>query len=253
MSEELHRRSLLISCPVFEREIDGCIARIGQRVEVQYLSMGLHGDTAKNALIEIQAAVDKADPALHNVVLVGYGLCNYGIRGLKTRQLPVVLPRVHDCIGLLLGSRKRYRELLKYQPHTYFQTSGWVDMAEEVPARRLNAVATRTGIEYDRETLIAKYGAENGDYLCEILAKPLYHQHLYVATGLPDEESIIDRARREACAAGCPLRVIRGSTRVLETLLKGPWNDADFLVVPPGKQIDLVYDERLITFKDCPS
>jgi hypothetical protein len=55
----------------------------------------------------IQESIDRVDPARHEAVLLGYGLCNNGVVGLHA-PVPLVISRAHDCITLLLGSRERY-------------------------------------------------------------------------------------------------------------------------------------------------
>ena len=246
------RRPLLISCPVFQRELDDFVARTGHPVEVRYLPMGLHGDTAEAARAQIQAAVDQADPDVHDAVLIGYGVCNYGIRGLVARQLPLVVPRFHDCISLLLGSRERYREFFNNQPNTYFMSSGWVDAKDLNSVSPLGAVGTQLGMDQDLAALVDKYGEDNGRYIYETLKRRPYDQHLYVSTGCPAEEEVIEQARQRAQQAGCPLRIVNGGTLLLETLLQGPWDENDFLVTPPGKQVELSYDDRLIDAKEVP-
>ena len=124
-------RYLLVSCQVFEREITECLGRTDRTIEVEYLPMGIHGDTAEHARASIQDAVDLASPQRHGGVLIGFGVCNNGVRGLVARQLPLIIPRAYDCISLLMGSRKRYRECLQNEPDTYFKTPGWVDAAQE--------------------------------------------------------------------------------------------------------------------------
>ena len=37
------------------------------------------------------------------LILLGYGLCGNGLDGLSARHTRLVLPRAHDCIGLLMG------------------------------------------------------------------------------------------------------------------------------------------------------
>jgi len=234
---------------VFQREIADCLARTGCRADVRYLPMGIHGDTANKARAAIQAAVDSADPQVHDVVLIGYGVCNCGVRGLVAGPLPLVLPRAYDCISLLLGSRQRYRDFFQDEPNTYFKTSGWVDAGEDASVTPLGAVASRLGIDHDLQSLVARYGEDNGRYVYETLQRRPYAQHVYVTTGCPDEHELIDRCRQQAQQVGCPLQVVHGTTRLLDALLQGPWDDNDFLVTPPGKQVEVVFDDRLLRWK----
>ena len=75
----------------------------------------------------LQAAIDATDPGKHDAVALAYGLCNNGLVGLVARQLPVVIPRAHDCITLFIGDRQRYEEYFHANPGTYYYTSGWLE------------------------------------------------------------------------------------------------------------------------------
>lgn len=244
------KRRLLVSCQVFQREIRDCLSRIDCPVEVSFLPFGIHGESAEVARVAIQQAVDAADPSIHECVLVGYGLCNYGVRGLVARNMPLVIPRVHDCIGLLLGDRERYQGFCQNQTGTYFQTSGWVDAADVVPLASLDSGGFRAGAVNDLSLLIERYGEDNGRYLNSVLNGQRYRQHMYITSGVSEEDALIDRTRQRARQAGCSLQVERGTMRLLEALLAGPWDDDEFLRVPAGMQVDLAYDGRLLCWKE---
>jgi len=45
---------------------------------------------------------------------------------LLSKNVPLVIPQVHDCIALFLGSDRIYKEQFKKCPGTYYFTAGWV-------------------------------------------------------------------------------------------------------------------------------
>ena len=61
-------------------------------------------------------------------------LCNNGVAGLRTKRVSLIVPRTHDCITLLLGSKERYREYFDAHPGTYFHFTGWIE--RNVPAEK---------------------------------------------------------------------------------------------------------------------
>jgi len=80
-------------------------------VDARFLSKGLHDRGARVMRAGLQAAIDEAeaDAEKYDALALGYGLCGNGLAGLEARSVPLVLPRAHDCITLLMGSRiERY-------------------------------------------------------------------------------------------------------------------------------------------------
>ena len=57
-------------------------------------------------------------------------LCSNGLVGLTARNIPVVVPRAHDCITLFLGSKERYLDYFQSHTGVYFKTSGWIERGE---------------------------------------------------------------------------------------------------------------------------
>lgn len=244
------KRHLLISCQVFQREIEKCLKQTDVDIEVRYLTMGIHGDTSSNARAVIQEAVDQANPQQYDVVMIAYGLCNYGVRGLQARSLPLILPRHFDCISLLLNSRDRYKQLLHEEPNTYFKTSGWADAEGSESVAPLGNVATQLGIDQNLDTLVDKYGEENGKYIYDTLKPALYVRHLYIKTEVDGEPELVQKCQEQAHRKDSKFEVISGSTRCIEKLLTGHWDEEDFLFVPPRKQVELSHDDQLICWKE---
>jgi len=44
-----------------------------------------------------------------------------------------VVPRAHDCITLLLGSKERYAKLFGERPGTYWYSAGWLEIGKDFP------------------------------------------------------------------------------------------------------------------------
>jgi hypothetical protein len=48
--------------------------------------------------------------------------------------------------------------------------------------------------------------------------------------------------RERAAAEGKDFLLLHGSSRLLRGLVNGGWSDDEYLVVPPGKRIEGLYD-----------
>ncbi|MEA3224886.1 MAG: DUF1638 domain-containing protein, partial [Planctomycetota bacterium] len=104
-------RLQFISCKVMQREAYFCAARSKNIVDVVLMEQGLH-DTPDELRKEVQKALGNTldiQGRPYDASLLGYGLCSNGIVGLSAK-IPIVVPRGHDCVTLLLGSKEKYQE-----------------------------------------------------------------------------------------------------------------------------------------------
>ena len=236
-------RFLLIACEVLLRELADAVARAPHIVDVEFLPKGLHDTGCARMLQTLQAAVDRADPARHDAVLMGYALCGNGLHGLEARRLPLVAPRAHDCIALLMGSRQRYAEYFNANSGVFYRSTGWVERGRGMEQLGVDG---DTGVSLD--DLIARYGDDNGRYLYDeiIRVRRIYRQMTFIETGLEPDGSCEQSAREEATENGWAFTKIPGDLRLFRALVAGTWDPADFLVVEPGYRIAASYDDGVI-------
>ena len=226
-------RLKLISCEVLYREMCAAVARSPHQVDVEFLPMGLHDQGGPAMRTRLQEAVDRVDATRYEAALLGYALCGNGVAGLESRTLPLVIPRAHDCIALIMGGRDRYRTYFENHPGVFFRSTGWLERGQDLDQAAL---------------LIARYGEDNGRYLFEQFNgyERNYRQLAYIATGLEPDGSFEQRAREEAARRGWQFESIQGDLRLFERLVAGSWDEADFLVVPPGWRVKPTYDGGVI-------
>jgi hypothetical protein len=167
----------------------------------------------KNRLAEYLATVDEDS---YDAILLGYALCSGGIAGLSAGKIPLIVPRAHDCITLFLGSRKRYEDYFFANGGTYFVTTGW--------------------LEHD-----------NGlDYGIEMM--PFYNKLAFIETGVEPDDTSERRAQEVAEKRHWQFEKLPGDLSLMRRLITGDWNE-DFLIVPPGGQIQQTYDNDVIESK----
>lgn len=247
-------RLKLISCEVFYREMCHALACTRNVVDVEFLPKGLHDMGGAGMREHLQAALDRVDAARYEAVLFGYGLCNNGLAGLMAREIPIVVPRAHDCITLFLGSKERYLDYFNAHPGVYFKTTGWIERRETSDELRQLSIARQTGLDYRYEELVAKYGEENAQYLHETLDAQTrsYSQFTFIEMGVEPDESFERRTRAEAAERGWKFEKVRGDLSMIQRLIDGLWDKHEFLVVPPGYCIAATYDLGIIAVEKVP-
>jgi hypothetical protein len=241
-------RLLVIACPVFQREIELLAPAAKTLVTPRWLEMGLHERLPQELHAALQAAIDAAGPADFDAIAIAYGLCNRGILGLTTRMLPVVIPRAHDCLGLLLGSSRCYLAQLEAQPGTYFQSAGWLENSPLNGEVRQQNFTFGPNSNVTREQLVEKYGAENAGFLLEQFANFTRHYKrlAFIDTPVPEARKWEEVARDLARQRGWKFERLPGDLGWLRRLLDADWPGRDFLKLNPGERVGMRSDAQLI-------
>jgi hypothetical protein len=241
-------RLTLISCEVFTRELCETAARSPHQVDLVFLPKGLHDIGCSGMRERLQAAVDRVDESLCDMILLGYGLCNNGIAGLAARGLPLVVPRAHDCMTLFFGSRERYEEHFRQNPGTYFLTTGWIERGEATGDLRQLSIQHANGMDLTYKELVEKYGEDNAQFLYDQLCDQTKHYRrlTFITMGLEPDGSFLAEAQKRAAEKGLEFTTEQGNLRLIHALVSGPWSDEEFLTVHPGERIVTDFDGALI-------
>lgn len=245
-------RVRLIACEVLYRELCWAVARSPNQVDVEFLPKALHDQGGSCQRVRLQECIDAVDPASCDAICLGYGLCNLGTAGLIARTVPLVLPRAHDCLTLLLGSREAYQRWFDANPGTYLLSSGWLERGGKGLDQRQLVGPPGSGLDKTYAQLVEKYGADNAAYLWETLDPHAKYSAVdFVAMGIEPDGRFAQQAEAVAQERGWRFTARDGSLALISRLVDGPW-DEDFLVVPPGSRIVHHADQRIIGAEPCP-
>lgn len=236
-------RLLMIGCGVLLRELSDAIVHSPHMVDAVYLPTGLHDTGAKKMRESIQEAIDAGESKKYDAIVLGYALCGTGLAGVRARSVQLVIPRAHDCIALLMGSREKYKEYFNDNPGTYYRSIGWVERENQ-----LREQVAGIGLDDNLQALIDKYGEDSGRYLYEEMSgyKRNYSRLAFIRTGLEVDGSFKQRAQAEATEKGWKFEELEGSTVLFHRLLSGDWDDG-FLLVQPGQQIVSSNDDQILS------
>jgi hypothetical protein len=224
---------VVISCQVLQDLLERLLPQeVAQ--EVIYMDYGLHRLPSKMAPTLQEVIDDLEEPSL---VVLGYGLCGTGLKGVLAGQHTLVVPRVDDCIALLLGTYKAYMHEFGTVPGTYYLSKGWLESGSH-PLKEYH--------EY-----VPRYGAEQAMWIMDQQYKH-YERLVMVAHSQADLESYRPQAQEVArfCERwGMRYEELLGSDAYVRQLVdlilsqvegRAPALDeanGDFLIIPPGGEI----------------
>lgn len=206
---------VVAGCRTLEAELLTAMQETGWQIPVLWIQSGLH-----NTPTRLQAALDSVleECCGYTHVLLAMGFCGNSLAGIRTRDSILVIPRVDDCISLMLGSMKKRSEF----PGTYFFTEGWLKGERTIM------------VEY--EHAVRRYGRTMADRIFSDMLKN-YHHAALIDTGCYDMEQAGKETRRIAAALHLNYQEIPGTLSYLKTLLTGPWTEEQFVLIPPDTLI----------------
>lgn len=236
----------LISCNVFLREACACVAQSPHRIDVEFTELGEHvRPEGLRGLLQERIDATEATGKPYDAILLLFGLCGNACVGLRAGKIPLVLPRAHDCCTILLGSRAKFKEHFGDQPSTPFSSVGYLERGEYFLRRESDGgMSVAYGDAYAK--MVEEYGEEEAQYIWETM----HPKHTGTAAetavfiDLPETAHLGAEARFAAKAkeAGTPYKRLPGNIRLIQALIFGQWDAAEFLVIPPGQQTAGVYD-----------
>ncbi len=249
VKEEMHLK--LIACEVLAREAYLCAASSRHVIDIELLEKSLH-EQPDRLRIEMQKRIDETKDGVYDAILLGYGLCSNAMADLKARQIPLVIPRAHDCITLYLGSRERYNAEFSAQPGTFYYTTDYIERRGRTGDWAVLGSAMDTDMDAVYQEYVEKYGQDNADYLMEVMGawSENYSRAAFIdmkVVNLPDHER---QAQAQAERRGLNYEKLDGSVALLQAMLEGEWSEEDFLVVEPGQSVVATYDARIIGTKN---
>lgn len=207
-------KTVVLACRTLEDELAAAIRQSGKCYELCWLESGLHNVPRKlNA--RLQEELDKIEA---DRVLLAMGFCGNAVAGIHG-NFEMILPRVDDCISLLLGSVEHRMEISR-ELAAYFFTEGWMRGERNIL------------VEY--EHTLEKYGPE----LTESIMEMMYSHYRTLAIlncGVGDVSGLMARTRDISAALGLEQLEVRGTLNYLTELLSGPWPEERFITVAPGE------------------
>ena len=145
----------LLCCEVFRPELEWLAPAFPDAPVIRYHEQGLH-DHPDELRRRLCAAIGELEEEGATRIILGYGLCGRGMTGVTARRATLVLPRVHDCIPVLLGCPQSELGHISRDGSTYWMSAGWLRYSQ------LEFIRTRRE-RYD--DYLQRFGSENAEFL----------------------------------------------------------------------------------------
>jgi hypothetical protein len=182
--------------------------------------MGLHLHPDK-LRAELQRLLD--DSPGYEAIILAFGLCGGAVRDLKTPHSPLIIPRVHDCIPLLLGSREAFQCCSAEETGTFYMSCGWI--------------LTERNILSEHQRVREKFGEKKA---AAILSRTYsgYKKLLFIHTNCENDAAVLEQSREMARLLELKHATTVGDPAYLQKIVNGPWDSADFIQLPAGGTIE---------------
>lgn len=243
----------LLGCEVMREEANHLIAAAGmaERIDAEWLEMGLH-ETPERLNAELKKRVAACAGRGYRAILLFFGLCSRATAGLEPPAgSRLVVPRVHDCVSLFLGSARRYLAEHAAEAGTFWFSRGFLHRSDG-KSPEFSGLGSGSGfhfadgngpktLEEARQNFVDQYGEENADYLMETLVeswKKNYTRTVYLDWDQnPGAEADRTFVRGYAERNGWKYREMPVNLRLLSMLLAGDWPEEEFVEVGPGERL----------------
>jgi hypothetical protein len=182
------------------------------------ISLHLNNEFLNSAL---QAAINQLEEPGYDLLL-GYGLCGRGVEGACSQKSRLILPKVDDCVGAMLGSRQRPKQILSENAGCFFLEPTWIGTEVDIFCQCLK------GLDKIPE-----------EYRGEIINMALRHYSKLVLIDHEEESSITAIARCRYLARKHNLEFVQleSDLSLLEDLAAGKFSPERFVIVEPGQKI----------------
>lgn len=207
-------RTKILSCRTLEREVRLAMESCGCRWELEVLRDSNH-DVPARLRSRIQEKLD----AMENIdrVLLAFTTCGGAMTGLRSGAFELVIPRLDDCLSLLMGSMEHKKEVLEGS-FGLFVTQGWLEHESNTAAQ----------LEHIR----SKYPAARAKRIIETMYGNFDSLNV-IDTGAYDVHAILPRTEALARELNLKHRIVEGTLDRLENLLQGPYDPQQFITIPP--------------------
>ena len=215
----MDKKAIILTCRFLDLHLRSAQEKMGTNIPVIELDTSLHREPEKmreRILEEIRGI-----PPEYDTILVSMGFCGGSWKNVVTDRR-VVIPRIDDCITILLTTDDEWKPNRKNTGCMYMTDNTNEDMT----------------IHSMYESCIQQYGEKRGKFYFDVMFSG-YHRVGIIDTGVYDSYApdFLKEAQLSADLIDGTVEHVPGSNRILEKLVSGQWDD-QFLILEPGMAME---------------
>ena len=210
-------KTTIIACKTLEDEIDLALKNTGLSFPVEYIESGLH-ERPKELAAAVTDLFEKTDA---DRVIMPLGQCGNSLIGISTGDFELVMPKVDDCLSLLIGSTAE-KARIGAEDRAFFLTDGWLRGESTIMSQYEKSVE-----KYDEETALSILEMMYANYTTIGL----------IDTGAAPMDKLYEKTYDIAQLLNLKRKIYQGTVKYIEELLTGPWDSERFIVKGPFETI----------------
>ena len=207
-------KQCVVACQTLGDELEYVLDCLESKPDVIWIESGLH-NMPKKLHLRLQETLAGLNG--YDCVFLLFGLCGNAVLGLTAGNFRMIIPKVDDCISLLIGSQAQ-RDKIGREKAAYFLTDGWLRGERNI------------WVEYQYS--IQKYGKEMADDI----AKTMYGH--YKALVLLDTQAapigqLVEKTKIISETFGLEQIIQPATTQYIKELFSGAWPAEKFVIIQP--------------------
>ena len=233
-SHPLEKKTYVIACAILAVDMKHSAEKLGLDISYKFLEAGLH-NSPRLLKEKLQAAIDEISASgLCDRIIIGYGICGKGTIGIQSRNIPLSIPKVHDCIALFLGGDQAYKREFKKYPGTYYLSAGWCEEKTDPISQRKQWVNFGEQ-KLNFNDLVDEYGQAAAHQTFDFLNswQKNYQRAAFIETGAKKSDRYERYAKEMADEYNWKYDKIQGSQALIKQLITACESCPDILLVPP--------------------
>ncbi|WP_457553273.1 DUF1638 domain-containing protein [Desulfobacula sp.] len=230
----MKKKTYAVACAVLAIDMKHSAKKLGFDIEYKFLEAGLHNNP-KLLKEKLQAAIDEITAlGLCDRIIIGYGVCGKGTIGIQSGCVPLVIPKVHDCVAMFLGGDQAYKKEFKKYPGTFYLSAGWCEEKTE-PMSQRKQWAYFGDQKLNFNDLVEKHGKNAAQQTFDFLNswQKNYQRAAFIETGAKISSKYEKFALEMAAEYKWKYDKIKGSPVLIEKMITATQSTSEILFVPP--------------------